>query len=262
MKRDLAVVAVLWLILTAAGLAVARLDLFPIVRADKGEEIKHAFSVLMYFAAPVFAFVTAILVFSVLRYRRAGAPDTDGPPHLGRGLIPIAWFGITAALAVTIMIYPGIIGTSRIMKDEPNPDVVVQVQGTRWRWLITYPQHQVMTISEVVLPVDQTVRFEVTAVDVIHSVWIPAFLMKIDAVPGMVTTFTIRPTMLGAFETDESMRLQCAELCGRDHALMTLPLRVVSAEEFQSWLKQQPPAQTGDFAPRKPAGGSAHQRHR
>jgi cytochrome c oxidase subunit 2 len=217
----------------------------------------------MYFAAPVFAFVVAVLVYSVLRYRRAGAPDQDGPPLLGHGVVPVAWFGITSVLAVVLMINPGLTGLAEIM--EEDPDVVVKVQGTRWTWIINYPEHGVSTLRELVLPVDQSVRFEITAADVIHSVWIPAFLMKLDAVPGSTTTFTIRPTALGDFETDDSLRLQCAEMCGRDHALRQLPIRVVTAEEFKAWIEgqvdQQPQTRTGTPEPRAPASRNTHQQH-
>ncbi len=238
MKRDLAIVAVLWLALTAAGTALARVDFFPIVRADKGEEIKHAFQVLMYLAAPVFALVVAVLVYSVLRFRHPGLPTGDGPPILGRGALPVAWFGITSALAVLIMVYPGLTGIPKVFRN-PEPDLVVRVQGTRWKWIVTYPQHNVTTLTELVLPVDRTVRFEVTSPDVIHSFWIPAFLTKIDAVPGMTTVLTVRPTKTGSYETDQALRLQCAELCGRDHALMSMPVRVVTQQEFETWVRTQ-----------------------
>ncbi len=238
MKRDLAIVAVLWLVLTALGIAAARLDFFPVVRADKGEEIRHAFRVLVYLAAPVFALVVAVLAYSVLRFRRSGPPVTDGPPIMGRGALPVAWFGVTTALAVLVMIYPGVTGIPKVFRNPP-PDLVVQVQGTRWKWIVSYPQYRVTTLTELVLPVDATVRFEVTSPDVIHSFWIPAFLTKIDAVPGMTTVLTLRPTKTGSYETDQTLRLQCAELCGRDHALMAMPVRVVTRQEFEAWVRAQ-----------------------
>ncbi len=230
MKRDLVIVAVLWLVLTALGTAAARLDFFPVVRADKGEEIQHAFRVLVY--------LVAVLAYSVLRFRHGGPPVTDGPPIMGRGALPVAWFGVTAALAVLVMVYPGITGIAKVFRNPP-PDLVVQVQGTRWKWIVSYPQYRVTTLTELVLPVDVTVRFEVTSSDVIHSFWIPAFLTKIDAVPGMTTVLTLRPTKTGTYETDQALRLQCAELCGRDHALMSMPVRVVSRQEFEAWVRAQ-----------------------
>jgi cytochrome c oxidase subunit 2 len=238
MKRDLAIVAVLWLALTVAGVALARVDFFPVVRADKGDEIRHAFQVLLYLAAPVFALVVAVLAYSVLRFRHSGPPAVDGPPIMGRGVVPVAWFGVTAALAVLVMVYPGLTGIPKVFRNPP-PDLVVQVQGTRWRWIVLYPQYRVTTLTELVLPVDTTVRFEVTSPDVVHSFWIPAFLTKIDAVPGMTTVLTLRPTRTGSYETDQALRLQCAELCGRDHATMSMPVRVVTRQEFEAWVRAQ-----------------------
>ena len=77
--------------------------------------------------------------------------------------------------------------------------------------------------------------------DVIHSLWIPAFRGKIDAVPGITTKVTATPDLLGTFEKDVNFRLQCAELCGAGHALMSMPVRVVERAEFEDWLSEQRP---------------------
>lgn len=239
MKRDFTIVAVLWLVLTVLGLIGAQANVFPEVRADKGEEVKHAFRVLTMLASPIFALVVSVLVYSVLHFRSAGAPTQDGPPILGRGRLPLVWFLGSAALAVLVMIYPGFTGLTAMMRVEPNPDVVVQIQGTRWSWIVTYPQHGVISLTELVLPVDKSVRFDITATDVVHSVWIPSFLLKVDAVPGITTRLSFRPTHTSSFETDETMRMQCAELCGRNHATMSVPVRVVTPAEYEEWIGRQ-----------------------
>ncbi|MCL6650066.1 MAG: hypothetical protein K6U89_17260 [Chloroflexi bacterium] len=112
---------------------------------------------------------------------------------------------------------------------------VVRVEGARWLWKISYPQYGV-TSRELVLPVGRRVRFDVTATDVLHSFWIPAFRMKIDAVPGMTTRVFITPTATGSFEDNFHFRLQCAELCGLGHNLMRSPVRVVDPAEFEAWV--------------------------
>ena len=90
--------------------------------------------------------------------------------------------------------------------------------------------------KELVLTVDTSIRFDIEAADVIHSLWIPAFRMKIDAIPGRTTYMTVKPTKVGAYETDQAYRVQCTELCGLDHAKMLFPIRVVSESEYESWL--------------------------
>lgn len=89
------------------------------------------------------------------------------------------------------------------------------------------------------LPVNRSVRFEITSLDVLHSFWVPGFLMKIDAVPGRTTLMSLTPTRTGSFQTDPNLRVQCAELCGIAHARMRIPVRVVSDEEFDDWVAEQ-----------------------
>jgi cytochrome c oxidase subunit 2 len=92
-----------------------------------------------------------------------------------------------------------------------------------------------------VLPIDAKVQFLVNARDVIHSLWIPAFRVKIDAVPGLTTSVKATPNTLGTYEKDVNFRLQCAELCGAGHAVMRMPVRVVEQAEFDEWISEQRP---------------------
>ena len=83
-----------------------------------------------------------------------------------------------------------------------------------------------------VLPVNKRVEFVLNARDVIHSFWVPAFLFKMDVIPGRANTFEITPEKLGRF------RGKCAELCGQDHARMLFNVKVVSPERYQQHLKE------------------------
>ena len=119
--------------------------------------------------------------------------------------------------------------------------------------------------SEIVLPVGKKVRVRITARDVLHNFYLPHFRVKMDAVPGMPTYFVFTPTkttdefrqQLKAFpeyqgpadETDPEgprmweafdYELACAELCGRSHYAMRLPVKVVSEGEFNEWASNQP----------------------
>ena len=243
MRRDPVGVAVLWAVLTAIALVVVTsVDVLPAVRSDKGELIDDAFRVLLILGTPVFTFVVAVVVYSVVRFRRTGEPTEDGPPLLGRGPVPRAWVVITTALAVLVMIYPGMSELPKVIAVDPAPALVVRVEGFRWAWRVTYPDRGVVSMTEMVLPVGRAVRFDVTSTDVLHSFWVPAFRMKIDAVPGLTTRISLTPTEEGTYEADHTLRLQCAELCGIAHARMMMPVRVVSTEEFEAWLASQPPA--------------------
>lgn len=244
MKRDVLIAGVLWLGLTVAGLfLIGRIDYFPSTMSDKGEEIEHAFRVLALLAVPVAALVITVLFYSVIVHRTKGEPAEDGPPILGRGAFPVAWFGITSGLTLLVMVYPGLTSLAK-MVDNPTPDLVVNVEGVQWTWLVSYPQQEVQNVREIVLPIDRTVRFDITSRDVLHSFWVPAFLIKVDAVPGKTTTVTFKPTETGSYQEDSLLRLQCAELCGLSHSRMMLPVRVVTEEEFRAWVEKnrRPPA--------------------
>lgn len=251
MKRDLIIVGILWIILVAVGEYLSlSVDLHPRAASDKGEDIEKAFRILLVMAVPVFAMVVAVLVYSMLRHRAGGqeAPE-DGPAYFGRGAVPVAWFAITAGLTMLVMIFPGLTSLAKVV-DNPPADLVVDVKGVQWTWLIGYPGQAVENQRELVLPVDQTVRFNVTSLDVLHSFWVPRFAMKIDAVPGKTTGFTIKTTEVGSFQDDPLMRVQCAELCGLSHGRMTIPVRVVTAQEFQQWVNETKSTPTP-----APAGG-------
>lgn len=254
MKRDLLVTGALWLVLTVVGEVLAyRVDIYPVARSDKGQEIEDAFRALVYLAVPVFTMVVSVLLYTVLRHRSTGPADgeeNDGPAFAGRGPVPLTWLGMTAGLTVLVMIYPGLTGIPKIVNDQEDPQLLVQVDGVQWSWLVSYPQYDVAPGTELVLPVNRTVRFNITSRDVLHSFWIPAFLMKIDAVPGKTTGFSLKPTETGAFDSDPLLRVQCAELCGLSHSRMTIPVSVVSDEEFRSWLDaHQKPAATPAATP-------------
>ncbi len=237
MGRELVAVAVLGLALTGVGEGLAfAFDFQPVALSDKGEEIKEAVRILTYFAIPVLALVVAVLLYAVFRFRAPG-PEADGVP-MRAGAVPWLWLAATGALALTIMVFPGLLGTIEVTKGSSH-SLVVEVEGLQWTWLVHYPQHGVKNARELVLPVGEEVTVEVTSRDVLHSFWVPAFMMKIDAIPGTVNRITFLPTEVGSYDDNPLLRLQCAELCGLAHASMVIPVRVVEREEFLRWVEEQ-----------------------
>jgi cytochrome c oxidase subunit 2 len=246
-KRDALIVFVLWLALTSIGEAIAVLwDYQPLAAAKEADVVDDAFFVLVVLAVPVVAFVVSAVLYSVIRFGRRKGDLGDGPPIRSNGKVLVAWFSVTTALTILVIIYPGTIGLLELRDHSHGAaagegGMVVRVEGSRWVWKVTYPEQGVTSYGEMVLPVGRQVRFDVTATDVIHAFWVPAFRMKIDAVPGQVTTVYATPDQTGAFEIDSGYRLQCAELCGLGHFQMSLPVRVVESAEFEAWTVQQTP---------------------
>ncbi|MDQ7819676.1 MAG: cytochrome c oxidase subunit II [Armatimonadota bacterium] len=236
MARHAGAVAVLWGVLTVLGLlAAGRAHLLPVAAAREARIIDDAFRFLLLLAVPVFTFVLAALAYSVVAFRGRGEPPDDGPPLRGRSAVPWIWLAVTGGLAVYVIFNPGLRGLAELRADR-HADLVVRVEGSRWVWRFVYPDAGV-TSRELVLPVGRRVRFEVTAADVVHSFWIPAFRVKVDAVPGMVTTVYVTPTRVGDRAADVNFRVQCAELCGLGHHLMASPVRVVDPEAFREWAE-------------------------
>jgi len=255
-SRDLVLAITLWVVLTLAGEAVVWIfirGIMPERYAETATIVDDAFLYLTALAVPVFAFVIAAVTVSVVRFR-ATEPESDGPPIHGDRRVIGWWLGVTGALAASLIVFPGLAGLVQLGNQEnvPTADLlVVRVQAARWAWTIDYPAASVKSGEELVLPVDQPVRFEISSVDILHSFWIPAFRVKIDEVPGKTTTATLTPDRVGSFETDPMMRIQCAELCGLDHAAMAMPVRVVEPAEFEAWLQG---SQAGAEAACEPEG--------
>jgi cytochrome c oxidase subunit 2 len=244
-RRDEVTVGIVWAVLTVGGELIVWLwlrGIMPERYAETSAIVDDAFIWLTAFAVPVFAFVFAFLGVSLVRHRRRAGEEVDGEPIHGSRPVYKAWFAVTGGLCALLLVFPGFIGLSELHRAgmpehgaEHDP-VLVQMQAAKWAWTATYGE-DISVGDELVLPAERQVEFEVTSVDVLHSFWIPAFRVKIDAVPGQTTRVAFTPERPGSFAEDQLMRLQCAELCGLHHSTMAMPVRVVAAAEFEAWLE-------------------------
>ena len=136
---------------------------------------------------------------------------------------------------------------AEIRDTSAKPDITIEAIGKQWSWDFNYTDDDTYTagvqakltgeegveeqLPTLYLPVNERVEFHVLSRDVIHSFWIPAFLYKIDAVPGHPNEFQVIPTKEGTY------RGKCAELCGQYHASMLFNVKVVSREEFDAHMQ-------------------------
>ena len=114
--------------------------------------------------------------------------------------------------------------------------ITVDVTGQQYTWSFAYPDGpggEPVKSNELVLPVDRQIDFQIHALDVLHSFWVPEFRLKSDAVPGITTHYPVTPSREGEFQ------VVCAELCGIGHSTMRQLVRVVPQTEFDSWLEEQ-----------------------
>lgn len=256
MRRDAVLVLLIWLVLLVLGEAfVSTINIYPTPASIEAEEIDRAVRLLMMLAVPVFTFVVAVMAYSIWRFRARDEAE-EGPPLYTHQPFAVGWLVVTTALAALLFYNPGFTGWQFLHRN-PNADLVVQVTAAQWHWHVTYPQYDLSIKSRPIgfermedntvlaLPAGRRVKFEVTSVDVIHSFWIPAFRMKVDAVPGMVTTMYVTPVETGDFEEDMAFRVQCAELCGTGHPRMNMRVAVMEPEAFEQWVERQKQMEMG-----------------
>jgi cytochrome c oxidase subunit II len=188
-------------------------------------------------------FVLALLVTVVVRFNARANPVPSRTTH--NTLIEVAW------TLIPVMILVGIaIPSFKLLfleLDLPKADLTVKATGKQWYWSYAYPdngkfefdslmaqdkQPRLLAVdNEMVVPVNKVVRVQTTGADVIHSFAVPAFGIKIDAIPGRLNETWFKATTTGMFYG------QCSELCGKDHAFMPIAVRVVSDQEFAAWVE-------------------------
>lgn len=250
MAKHIVLTAVLWVVLTAIGEVLVWTPMFPTPGSTEARDFDQIFRTLLIMGIPVFTVVVAILAYAMLAFRAKGDPALAAAPLRGRGgIVPRVWIAVTSLLAVAVIIHPGLTGLAKLQSDKngfgwgsTESDLLIRVTAFQWNWRFEYPESGVTVAGAgrtLLLPDDSRVRFEVQSTDVIHSLWIPAFRMKIDAIPGRTTFFTVDIDREGAFQGDSAYRIQCAELCGLSHDAMSFPIEVVSPEEFKTWLDAQ-----------------------
>jgi cytochrome c oxidase subunit 2 len=239
------------LIASAIGIVIGlSIHWFPDEASKQAGSVDHLYKVLIVVSVPVFVTVMIIVLFSVVNFRmRPGEENLDGPPIHGNTRLEIIWTAIPAVMLVALCSYAWVVLTD-IEKPQAN-EMRVNVTGQQFAWTFEYPQAAGKPVKSnvLVLPENQPVRFYVKALDVIHDFWVPAFRMKIDAVPGIETKYRITPTRLGTYP------VVCAELCGLGHSVMRSTARVVAPADFKTWLAaKQAPAPGGGGGGAKPDG--------
>ncbi|MDO8187525.1 cytochrome c oxidase subunit II [Conexibacter sp. JD483] len=222
------------MVASAIGIALALIiDWFPTDAAKQAGPIDTLYDVLMIISVPVFVLVVCATLLSVWQFRmRPGQERQDGPPIHGNTRLEIVWTAIPAIVLVSLCSYAYTVLTD-IEEKKPNT-LTVNVTGQQFAWRYAYDQDgRTIETTQLVLPKDRPVLFKVRALDVIHDFWVPAFRVKIDAVPGIVTEVRATPTKTGTFE------VVCAELCGLGHAVMRSTARVVTPAAYDSWIAEQ-----------------------
>ncbi len=206
-------------------------------------------------------FVTALLLYVIVRYNRRANPTPRGFTH--NTPLEIAW----TLIPVLVLVFIGSFSLPALFKQQTIPvaDVTIKATGNQWFWSYEYPdegiafdsfmigqgenrmspeveaalkaagyskeQFLLATDTAVVIPVGKTIVVQVTAADVIHSWKVPAFGVMQDGVPGRLAQLWFTAEKEGIYFG------QCSELCGKDHAYMPITVKVVSEEAYAKWVE-------------------------
>jgi cytochrome c oxidase subunit 2 len=231
---------VLWMIVhgviaSAIGIGVGlAIKWFPEQASTQAGPVDDLYDVLIWTSVPVFVTVSIIVLFSVRNFKmRPGEEQLDGPPIHGNTRLEVIWTAIPAVILVVLCSYAWIVLTD--IEEAQAGEMRINVVGQQFAWTFEYPQAGGKPIksTQLYVPKNRPVRFYVKALDVIHDFWVPAFRMKIDAVPGIETRYRVTPNRLGTYP------VVCAELCGLGHAVMRSTTHVVTKAQFNTWLAEQ-----------------------
>ncbi|MEQ8657474.1 MAG: cytochrome c oxidase subunit II [Hyphomicrobiales bacterium] len=201
-------------------------------------------------------FVLALMIYVCWRFSEKNNKTPSKTTH--HAMLEVAWTVVPIIILVVIAV-----PSFRLLYEEavvPPADMTIKATGYQWYWGYEYPDHNDIDVlqimlqdderlarmeetggseedfprllavdNDLVVPVNATVRLQVTAADVLHAFAMPAFGVKMDAVPGRLNETWFRADREGIYYG------QCSELCGTDHAFMPIAIRVVSQPQFDAW---------------------------
>lgn len=170
------------------------------------------------------AITIAMVYFSVKYRRKSHVMVTEGPIH--NTTIEIVWTVLPLLLVIVIFVV-GMRGYLDLM-EAPEGCYEVQVTGQKWSWTFDHPTYGATEVAELTVPLGVPVRLLMTSKDLLHSLWIPSFRVKMDVIPGRYTSLWFEATKLGVYQ------LNCTEYCGKDHSKMLAKVHVIPADEFEA----------------------------
>lgn len=201
---------------------------------DTRREYDWVFSIYVPIAIGVFLLFTALIVGSVLWFRRRPV-ERAARWHENNPLE--AAYAVLLTCVAAFLLYITFTAEHQVdtVSAHERPALTIDVTGARWEWLFRYPAYGITHESGVVgdqplvVPTNEPVRFDITSADVIHSFWIPELRFKRDAIPGTVEQVTLDFDKAGTFSG------ACAEFCGLYHSLMVFKVDALSPTAFRAW---------------------------
>ncbi len=230
----------------ADGMAVPRQMGLQEAATPVMEDLVSFHNFLLILITVIVLFVTGLLAYVIIRFNAKSNPVPSKTTH--NTLVEVLWTVLPILILVAIAV-----PSFRLLYKQlviPEAELTIKATGYQWYWGYEYPDSADLSFESnmvpeadlngrprllaadnpLVVPVDTTVRVIVTGADVIHAFAVPAFGVKIDAIPGRLNETWFKATRTGIFYG------QCSELCGSAHAFMPIEVHVVSKEEFTQWV--------------------------
>src|SRR5262245_16823848 len=227
----------------------------PATQMARDIDVLHQY--VMWLIIVIFIGVFAVMFYSCYAHRKS--KGHQAAQFHENTTVEILWTVIPAVILVVIA-WP-VTKTVIAQKDTSAPDITLKVTGYQWKWGYDYingegegvsfmsmlktprdqienrakkDDHYLLEVdNEVTVPVGKKVRVVLTAADVVHAWWVPAFGAKQDAIPGFLRDIWFKADKIGTF------RGQCVELCGKEHGFMPIVVNVVSQEDYTKWVGEK-----------------------
>ncbi len=213
------------------------------------EDVTRVYNIIYYWISAIVAFVLALMVFIMIRFREKANPVPSKTSH--NTLIEIIW----TVVPIIILIVIAVPSINLLYKQDVirDTEVTIKAVGNTWNWEYSYPDHEnidsfvanpldktqskeagkpylLATDAAVVVPVNTNVKVLVTSVNNMHAWTIPSFGIKMDAVPGIINETWFNANRTGTFYG------QCSEICGIKHYYMPIEVEVVSKADYARWV--------------------------
>jgi cytochrome c oxidase subunit 2 len=252
---------ILWIVLSIIGCLLVALVWGPHMPPGRASNTASSqatdITVLATIAAPVIIGILLYFGWALAFWRQKPGDETDAAPLHGHIRVQATWIAGTSAIVLALAAYGTVElilpagagagqGPQPIFKNgmppatsttswSPNTNNILQVQviGQQWAWTYRYPQFGGFETTQLALPVNQPVQFNVTSLDVIHSFWAYTLGVKADANPGVNNVAYTTPNTVGDFQ------VRCAELCGIWHGAMFDTGIVMTDSNFMAWTQSQ-----------------------
>ena len=217
-------------------------SLIPVAASTMAYQFEYLFWYITIVTGVAGLAVYAGMLYFCVAFRRENTTGST-PRILGSTRLELAWTIIPTIIFFTFFGWGAVVYTKAV--HPPADAMEIFVIGKQWMWKAQYPNGQRViiggnprnmtemernSIGKLVLPIDRPVRITLISEDVIHDFGIPAFRMKMDALPGRYTTLWYQPTRLGEYH------IYCDQYCGTWHSLMVGKVNVVGQGEFDEWL--------------------------